>query len=342
MNSKSSSKPRNLLFAVLTVGLLTPLSAQEHKMPGENSSAMSMPGDEMSDGKGEVSGAPTVQVSFLPTQPPVAGENVPVIVKLTTKEGKPVTSADLEVAHTKLVHLLIVDASLTSYTHEHPIETAPGEWTFTFHPKLGGNYTVFADLHPKTTGKQEYARTTFTVAGETRKIDLATNLTAIVDGYHFDLKIPADQPLTDGVASEVSVHVTKPGGSPARNLEPIMGAFAHGVAFTPDLQSVVHVHPMGKEPKSKDDSGGPDLRFHLEPTKAGFFKFYVQVQIRGQDEFASFGLMAAPAKSDALDSAHVHHGMNMTYACPMHPEVTSSKSGQECPKCGMTLVLQKN
>jgi transcription initiation factor IIE alpha subunit len=27
----------------------------------------------------------------------------------------------------------------------------------------------------------------------------------------------------------------------------------------------------------------------------------------------------------------------MTYSCPMHPEVTSDKSGK-CPKCGMDLV----
>lgn len=30
----------------------------------------------------------------------------------------------------------------------------------------------------------------------------------------------------------------------------------------------------------------------------------------------------------------------MTYACPMHPEVTSDKPGN-CPKCGMKLEMQK-
>lgn len=29
-----------------------------------------------------------------------------------------------------------------------------------------------------------------------------------------------------------------------------------------------------------------------------------------------------------------------TYACPMHPEVTSEHEGK-CPKCGMTLVPKK-
>lgn len=28
------------------------------------------------------------------------------------------------------------------------------------------------------------------------------------------------------------------------------------------------------------------------------------------------------------------------YACPMHPEVTSTKRGRKCPKCGMTLTRQ--
>jgi hypothetical protein len=32
------------------------------------------------------------------------------------------------------------------------------------------------------------------------------------------------------------------------------------------------------------------------------------------------------------------HAAGHTYACPMHPEVTSTKEGEKCPKCGMALV----
>ena len=31
-----------------------------------------------------------------------------------------------------------------------------------------------------------------------------------------------------------------------------------------------------------------------------------------------------------------------TYSCPMHPEVTSTKKGKKCPKCGMDLRLVKH
>ena len=39
----------------------------------------------------------------------------------------------------------------------------------------------------------------------------------------------------------------------------------------------------------------------------------------------------------AADSTAGHEGGH-TYTCPMHPEVTSTKEGEKCPKCGMALV----
>lgn len=331
-----------IVGAAFLTATATALHAHEDKAPAHEPGAMS-PAKPMAMAHEEHGGAhsePTVRVMFMPAKAPQAGLSVPVVVKLTTKDGKPVTSADLELAHTKLVHLLIVDASLTSYSHEHPVETAPGEWSFTFNPKLGGTYTVFADLLPKATGAQEYAKTSVTVGGAARPLDTSLNLSTTVDGYRFDLKIPTDEPLTVGSASLVAVHVTKPDGTPATNLEPIMAAFAHGVGFTADLSGVLHVHPMGKEPEMDSERGGPDLSFHLQPAMPGFFKFYVQVQIDGQSKFAGFGLNAVPAKPDSAE--HNHVGMAVSYVCPMHPEITSTKAGATCPKCGMTLVAKKN
>ena len=50
---------------------------------------------------------------------------------------------------------------------------------------------------------------------------------------------------------------------------------------------------------------------------------------------------AAPPATAPADTAAAHAGGH-TYACPMHPEVTSPRPGQQCPKCGMALVHNDN
>ena len=69
-----------------------------------------------------------------------------------------------------------------------------------------------------------------------------------------------------------------------------MGAFAHGVGFSSDLEAVLHVHPHGAEPQSKAERAGPEIAFHVSPDRAGFYRLYIQVRINGRDIFAPFGV----------------------------------------------------
>ncbi|NDC57199.1 MAG: hypothetical protein EBZ69_10435 [Alphaproteobacteria bacterium] len=141
---------------------------------------------------------------------------------------------------------------------------------------------------PVATDKQEYVQTDMgTPAKEKASIDKATSMMATVDGYTFTLALDGEPKAGSPVMGNVTV--TKD-GQPFTGLEPVMGAFAHVVGFTEDYNSVLHVHPMGKEPTNDAERGGPKLEFHIEPEKAGFVKLFTQVRIGGKDIFAPFGI----------------------------------------------------
>jgi hypothetical protein len=279
----------------------------------------------------------TVRSEILPVENRAAGKGVATVIRLTGADGKPLSMDQLEVAHTEKIHLLVIDPSLTDYHHLHPVAgDKPGEYRFDFAPRFGGTYHIWADLVPKATGKQEYSKTTVKVDGTPGTASNSVNTTAEVDGYRFDLTTENSAPLQAGKATVVKVKVTGPDGRAFSKLEPVMGAFAHMVAFPTDLGSVTHVHPMGAEPKTNAERGGPELSFHVEPDKPGFQKFFLQTQIGGKEKFAAFGLNVEPATSGATKPASFAEA---DYTCPMHPEVKQKGPGK-CPKCGMALVAK--
>ncbi len=221
-----------------------------------------------------------------------------------TKTGAPIGENELLIAHTKKVHLLIIDPTLTDYQHIHPTPTAnPGEFSFDFTPKKDGLYKIWADLKPVKSGNQEYVTEVIGQASGKEEISKSVNNDADVDGYKF--KLIFDSTLTAEKASLGNLKVEDKDGKPVTKLEPVLGAFAHIVGFSEDFNTVVHIHPMGVEPASDSARGGPELQFHIEPATTGFVKLFAQVKIDGKDIFVPFGLNVGNALAEnAAEHAH--------------------------------------
>jgi len=276
--------------------------------------------------------AGSVKAELISPAAHTAGKTASTLLRLTGEGGKPLTLDQLQVAHTEKLHLLIVDGTLTDYHHEHPVASdKPGEYRFEFSPRYGGPYHIWADVVPTATSRQEYAKTTVMVQGSPAEKNKALNTTADVDGYRFSLTSENNEPLQAGKATMVKVKVTTLDGEDFIALEPVMGAYAHMVAFPEDLESVTHVHPMGEEPKEATERGGPELSFHVEPEKPGFQKLFLQTQIGGREVYAAFGVVVKAGENSIASGAAAE------YTCPMHPEVKQKVPGK-CPKCGMSLT----
>lgn len=284
-----------LVTTILTTGAAAYAAGDHAEGHGSKApaAAASMSHDAMGHGGDKMEAMATKNTVKLTLEPAVAleaGKTTQVTLKLNAvADDKPLTFDDLKEAHTKKLHLLVVDPTLSDYHHIHPVAGKNlGEYVFDFTPLKNGSYRVWADVIPVATGKQEYVQANMGSAAEEKaSIDKTTSMAATVEGYTFTLALDGEPKAGAPIMGSVTVSKN---GQPFTQLEPVMGAFAHVVAFNEDYNSVLHVHPMGKEPTSDAERGGPKLEFHIEPEKTGFVKLFAQVRIGGKDIFAPFGV----------------------------------------------------
>lgn len=269
---------RFILTLALCLSFSTVVAAQQEHAHGDSKPAAAMD---------------VVKLALYPERLPDAGETVRVIAQLTL-DGKPLIEDALRTVHTQKIHLLVVDPTLTDYHHLHPVPTAtPGSYRFDFTPKLAGKYRAWADVTTMT-GGQTFAMADMGESDKEAAIDKKASTQAEAGGYVFTMS--CDTPLTQGKESMCKVSIADSTKDPVLSLEPVMGAFGHLVGFFDDTTTLLHAHPMGDKPTTDAQRGGPDLMFHLAPTQAGFVKLFLQVNIKGQEIFAPFGVMvAAPA-----------------------------------------------
>jgi hypothetical protein len=87
------------------------------------------------------------------------GKLAHAVLHLRRGVDNPVTLAELIETHTRKIHLLIADGSLTNYHHEYPqAANTPGHYKFGFTPQKPGPYLAWANVGPTPLGLQEYEK----------------------------------------------------------------------------------------------------------------------------------------------------------------------------------------
>ena len=260
---------------LLTTAMLTALALPAWAGPGH---------DHSEHGHSE----PELVITAITPDQLKANQENEVVLFVQDKQAQPVDVSRFEVAHTKPVHLLIIEPELNDYHHEHPVQTSTGQYAFNFTPQTTCSYRIWVDVQLKGSD-QQYVPVDLKGAAECKEpIDKTVSLKSSSQGYDFKLELEGDLKAGEAVMSTVSISKD---GQAVNVLEPVMGAFAHMVGFYEDYESIAHIHPMGVEPTEDTERSGPTLQFHIEPEQAGYLKLFVQVQIDGKQIFAPFSIL---------------------------------------------------
>lgn len=233
-----------------------------------------------------------VTLMLQPQAPPAVNRPVRFTLAMATASGKPIGPADLVVAHTRRLHLLVVDPTLNDYQHLHPEPgRRDGEWIFEMTPARTGSYRVFADFTPAATGRGLYASTEFTVPGPVPRVTRQTNSEYSAGPYRFGLSPLL--PLTAGGPNELRLTAVRSDGKPVR-LSPVMGAFAHLVMFDEERSGFAHLHPDQTDLAQAPDPVKPELTFKVTVPRAGRYVVWAQLLIEDREVFVPFWVDVLP------------------------------------------------
>lgn len=235
-----------------------------------------------------------VVVTLQADREPARDQEIRFTLKLATASGKPVAPEDLIVAHTRKLHLLIVDPTLNDYQHVHPEPgRRPGEWVFTLTPQRAGTYRVFADFTPAATQRGLYASADFTVPGTVATVVREPNTTAQVARFNFELVTPPS--FQAGKVADLKFRIESQGRDKVPvPLQPVMGAFAHLVAFDEARSGFAHLHPNETDLSRPPDALRPELNFKVTIPAPGRYVIWAQVNLGGSEVFVPFWVDVAP------------------------------------------------
>lgn len=234
-----------------------------------------------------------VQLSLQAEPAPAQGRETRFVLTMRTASGKPIAPEDLLVVHTQKLHVMAVDPTLQDYHHVHPTPgRRAGEWRFALTPERVGTYLVFADFTPAATQRGLYASAQFEVPGVVPRVMRTTNWSDTQGPFRFELSTPQVE-IHAGAPTQLQLAISRADGGPVP-LQPVMGAFAHLVAFDEERTGFAHLHPDQVDLAQPPDPVNPKLSFRITIPRAGRYVIWAQFNLEGKEAFVPFWVDVLP------------------------------------------------
>lgn len=229
-----------------------------------------------------------MSLDFRPLDPLEVGKPCRFEMNIKQADGSPLTANDVALSHTRKIHLLAIDPSFNDYQHLHP-EADPlfdGIWRFTLTPRKAGKYKVYLDFIPIRSPRRVLLATSFEVSGKADFFQ-PNSQTDLVRKKGRTFRFQITDSDIGGADSLFKFSAFDENGNDLA-LRPVMGAFAHVVAFEPSLDGFAHLHPLEYEPpKSTDEARYGPLTFSFKSVASGSYRFWAQIKV-GEDEKESY------------------------------------------------------
>jgi hypothetical protein len=214
----------------------------------------------------------------------------PTTFKLTlfSTQGRAIRAEDIAVSHTERVHALIVDPSLEDYQHIHPQPAGPpGHYIFEMTPMRGGTYAVYLDFILLTTNRRTLVSTTIDVPGEIYSRSVGGSKSRL-GSWDFEMVVEGDRPRVD---EDIVLRLDVRHAEGRRfAFQPVMGSYAHLVAFDGGRKGFAHLHPRNPLVHGQDPEA-PDLSFSMRLDRAGTYRVWAQIMIEEEEMLIPFDLL---------------------------------------------------
>lgn len=191
--------------------------------------------------------AGTLKIDFQ-TNPVEAEAKKNTDLLFTVKNGKGETVRDLQIVHEKPMHLLVVSEDLDEFYHLHPEVQNDGVYKASFTFPNGGKYKLYADFTPLDSSQMVQNFPLQVSGSERAAVELKPDakFEKTVENLRVVLKPDGDLSSNQEMMLDFQVFDSQT-KKPVADLENYLGAKAHFVVISQDLQEFVHAHPISRD-----------------------------------------------------------------------------------------------